>query len=199
MTINTFLTDRYNDIMLMSKRICKGSPEHEDVCHYVIENFIQHKRAQELVDKNEAMKFMSGMIHRSFHSSTSPYHKIYRQSGRVHQLYDKTVNKLNDSAFETEKGWHKRLSDYQNVFHKHDDVYDYESDLNLESAQGIMEDMLSDGVEQWFRVTLFKMWLEESNYSELSRITQIPRTSISQAVQECIAYIKSRVDNGINT
>jgi hypothetical protein len=81
-----------------------------------------------------------------------------------------------------------------------DEQYDIELDLTIEAIQGVMEDMESDTIEQWFRVTLFKMWLKEPNYSELSRITNIPRTSISQAIQECKAYIKNRIDNyGIDT
>ncbi len=158
----------------MAKRICK-SPEAEDVAHYAIEQFMQHKRAQELVDKGQGMLFLSGIIHRSFHSSTSPYHKLYRQSGRVHELFDKTAERIEDEQ------------------------YDIETDLKIESIQGIMEDMEADTIEQWFRVKLFKMWLDQPNYSELSRITQIPRTSISQAVNECKEYIKKRIDNGINT
>ena len=50
--------------------------------------------------------------------------------------------------------------------------------------------MLAEGVDQWFRATLFKMWLQQSNYSELARITRIPRTTISQAVKECREYIQ---------
>ena len=153
----------------MAKRICK-SPEAEDVAHYAIEQFMQHKRAQELVDKGQAMLFLSGIIHRSFHSSTSPYHKLYRQGGKVYRLYSHTLN--NQVA----------------------EDYDIETDLKIESIQGIMEDMESDGIEQWFRVILFKMWLNEPNYSELSRITNIPRTTISQAVNECKEYIKNRIE-----
>ena len=37
----------------MTKRICKGSHESEDVAHYCIQQFMEHKRAQELVEKNE--------------------------------------------------------------------------------------------------------------------------------------------------
>jgi len=173
--LNTWLTNQYAAIVLMSKKICKGSLEHEDVAHYCIEKFMEHKRAEELITKGEAMRFMSGMIHRSFHSSTSPYHKLYRQSGRVHGITDKTEREL-----------------------EVDEPYDIEWDLIIESISGIMEDMKSDGIEQWYRVTLFEMWLKESNYSELSRITKIPRTSISQAVQECKEYIKKRMDNGDN-
>ncbi len=169
------MTEKYNDIIKMSYRICK-SKEAEDVAHYAIEQFMQHKRGQELVDKGQGMLFLSGIIHRSFHSSTSPYHKLYRQGGRVVELYDKTAE--------------MRL----------DEEYDVETDLTIEAIQGILEDMESDTVEQWYRAKLFKMWLDESNYSELSRMTGIPRTSISQAVNECKDYIKTRITNyGINT
>lgn len=172
--MNKFLTERYDDIIKMSWRICK-SPEAEDVAHYAIEQFMTHKRGQELVDKGQGMLFLSGIIHRSFHSGTSPYHKLYRQSGRVHSLHDKTSERLVDEP------------------------YDVEIDLTIEGIQGIMEDMEADTVDQWFRVKLFQMWLDNSNYSDLSRITGIPRTSISQAVNECKDYIKNRIEqNGIN-
>jgi len=176
--MNKFLTDNYDKIIIMAKRICKGSYESEDVAHHAIESFLVHKRAQEIVDANEGMKFLSGIIWRSFHSSTSPYHKLYRQSGKVYALYADTAARLHDTP---------------------DEEYDMEQDLTIESIQGILEDMLSDTVEQWYRATLFNMWLTNPNYSDLSRITDIPRTSISQAVQECKAYIKKRIDNGTNT
>ena len=168
-TLNTFLTDNYDNIILMANRICK-SHEAEDVAHYAIEQFMQHKRGQEIVDKGQGMLFLSGIIHRSFHSGTSPYHKLYRQSGRVHELYDKTAERIVDED------------------------YDIEWDLKIESIQGIMEDMEADTIEQWFRVKLFQMWLAEPNYSKLSRITNIPRTTISQAVKECKDYIKNRIE-----
>ena len=111
------------------------------------------------------MKFLSGMIWRSYFSSTSPYHKLYRQSGRVHELYERTLDKE------------------ANV------EYDLDIDLTIEAIQGLLEEMEAEGVEQWLRATLFKMWIEEPNYSELNRLTSIPRTSISQAVKECRLYI----------
>ena len=172
--MNQFLTDNYDKIILMSKRICKSN-EAEEVAHYAIEQFMNHKRGQELIDKGQAMLFLSGIIHRSYHSSTSPYHKLYREGGRVVELYDRTAEM------------------------RPDELYDIELDLTIEAVQGIMEDMESDTTEQWFRVKLFKMYLDQPNYSELSRITNIPRTSISQAVQECKDYIKRRIDNGNNT
>jgi hypothetical protein len=70
----------------MSKKICRSSQESEEVAHFAIAEFMEHERAQELVDAGRAMNFLSGIIHRSFHSSTSKYHTIYRQKGRMHGL-----------------------------------------------------------------------------------------------------------------
>lgn len=176
MTINTFLTHNYDKIMQMSSRICKCPKDTaNELGHYAIEKFITHKRAEELIDKKQGMLFLSGIIHRSYHSSTSPYHKLYRQSGKVFELYPETAEK------------------------RPDEPYDIELDLTIEAIQGIMEDMEADTIEQFYRVKLFQMWLNEPNYSELSRITGIPRTSISQAVQECKEYIKKRIEDGNNT
>jgi len=43
------------------------------------------------------------------------------------------------------------------------------------------------------------MWVKESNYSQLSRQTGIPRTSISHAVEEARVYIQKQLQiNNIN-
>lgn len=167
--IERFMLDNYDAIMLMSKRICKGSPEYEDVAHYCIMKFLEHKRVEELIDKGEAMRFLSGMIHRSFHSSTSQYHTIYRQKGRVHNSHDIDTN------------------DQSN------DDYNHDIDLAVEAVYGILEEMQAETNELWYRATLFKLWLETPNFSELERRTRIPRTSISQAVGECTQYIKEQL------
>tara|TARA_R100000541_G_scaffold53579_1_gene61732 strand:+ start:261 stop:842 length:582 start_codon:yes stop_codon:yes gene_type:complete len=177
-TLNRFLTDKYEDIVLMSKKICRASREAEEVAHYVISEFIEHERATELVEANRAMNFISGMIHRSFHSSTSKYHTIYRQKNRMHQLLpnDRTILRKQPTLIE-------------------DDGYDYEQDTATEAIQGILEDMEAGTIELWFRATLFKMYAKENNFSELSRQTKIPRTSIAKAVEEAKTYIKQQLKN----
>ena len=55
--------------------------------------------------------------------------------------------------------------------------------------------MKAESIELWFRSTLFEMYLKEPNYSELARQTQIPRTSISKAVDEARDYIKQVLNN----
>ena len=155
----------------MARKICRSSPESEEVAHFAISEFIEHERGQELVDSGRAMNFLSGIIHRSFHSSTSKYHTIYRQKGRMHSLPESHDNRQDT------------------------DIYDFELDVATEAIQGILEDMKAESIELWFRSTLFEMYIKEPNYSELARQTQIPRTSISKAVEEAKAYIKQTLSN----
>ena len=210
----------------MSQRICKSDTDTSiELAHYAIEKFLTHNRAEELINKKQGMLFLSGVIHRSYHSSTSPYHKLYRQKGIVHELYEDkwSLDKRKDSTWDGYGKYAQHRKPLADMFHiwsnSFNDFKDYEAELenqidgslpedfnhsitwstNLESIKGIMEDMESDTVEQWFRVVLFKMWLDQPNYSELERMTHIPRTSISQAVKECREYIKQRIENGNNT
>ena len=168
--MNKFLTERYDDIITMSKKICKSSSESEDVAHFAIESFMYHERGQELVDSGRGMNFLSGIIHRSFHSSTSQYHTLYRQKGRVHALPQDYDNKPDDNT------------------------YDHNIDSMLEAVQGILEDMKVESTAMWYRATLLEQYMEAGNYSEIARRTNIPRTSISIAVEEAKAYIKERLN-----
>ena len=170
-SLNRFLTDKYNDIVLMSKKICRASRESEEVAHYVMAEFMEHERATELVEAGRAMNFLSGMIHRSFHSSISKYHTVYRQKGRMHQMTQKQFNRQDDSE------------------------YNYEQDNATEAIAGILEDMEAGSIETWFRATLFKMYMKESNCSELARQTKIPRTSIAKAIEEARTYIQQQLKN----
>ena len=167
--MNTFISTHYEKIMLMAKKICKGSSEYEDVGHFAIESFMTHERGQELVDTNRGMNFISGIIWRSFNSSTSEYHRIYRQKNRMHPI---TSEEQIESI---------------------DTTYDVELDYFIGCIQGILEDMASDKTELWYRAQLFNMYLETPNYSILSKRTGIPRNSISHAVKEAITYIKAQL------
>ena len=158
----------------MSKKICKSSHEYEDVAHFAIEKFMTHERGQELVDTGRGMNFLSGIMWRSFNSSTSEYYALYRQKNRMHSLTEAQLE------------WP-------------DEPYDHEQDLLVDAMKGILEDMSCDKTDLWYRATLFQMWLHESNFSELSRKTNIPRVSISVAVEEAKQYIREQLKlQGIN-
>lgn len=165
--INSFLEKNYDEIVKMTEKITQDV-NYRDIAHYVIDKFIEHPRAEELIFKDEALRFLSGMIHRNYHSSTSPYHKLYRQKGRVYAT----------TRFQT---------------NKEEEDYDTHTDLRLDAIEGILEDMQAESQHHWFIASLFVMWIETPNFSELERRTKIPRTSISQAVNECREYVQKKL------
>lgn len=165
--------------MLMSKKICKSNSGWEDVAHFCIIKFTEHERAQELIDLNQAMKFISGMIYRSFWSNTSQYYTEYHQKGRVepvHTIYDDAIPEQ--------------------------DEYDYEKDIAIEAILGIIEDMKHTEGEGgnrdkklWEMATYLEQWVETPNFSALERRTDVPRTTISRGVEDAINYIKQVLKN----
>ena len=172
LTTQDFLKTNYEEIMLMSKKICKSNSGWEDVAHFCIIKFQEHERFEELVATNKAMKFLSGMIYRSYWSNTSQYYTEYHQKGRV-----SPVATIYDDAIPQQ------------------DEYDMEKDIAIEGILGVIEDMKTGGIEQWYKATLLEMWAETPNYSELSRRTKIPRTSISKSVEEAMQYVRQQLKN----
>lgn len=188
--MNNFLEKRYNDIILMSKKICKSSPEFEDVAHFAITEFMQHERGQELVDANKAMQFLSGIIHRSFWSSSSQYHTLYRQKGRVHSL-KADRNDMNDNDYfdYTQNKGNRRVNEMQ------DNEYNHDVDAALEAIEAILEEMIIESKEQWYRSVMFQHWIEDPNYSAISKRLNIPRTSVARAVKEARIHIQTTLKN----
>lgn len=167
----------------MSKKICKSNPAWEDVAHFCIIKFTEHERAQELVDTGMAMKFLSGMMYRSYWSQTSQYYKEYCEKGRM--VYN---------------GWSKPENAY--IDDIQDTPYDQSKDDAIEAILGIIEDMKhTDGEggnrdkKLWEIATYLEQWAHAPNFSELSRKTGVPRTTMSQGVREAIGYIKQVLKN----
>ena len=158
----------------MTAKICKCN-EYEELAHHVITEFIDNPKAEQLIlnENNEAMAFISLIVRNQYYSKNSPYHKIYRQSGRVYN--DRHIP-------ETE-----------------DEPYDLSKDFHLEMIEGILEEMELDRGEQWYQASLFRLWIQTGNVSEIHRQTNIPRQSIANAIAECKEHIKKTIkDRGIN-
>lgn len=165
--LTDWLTKNYEEIKTMCQKITRGHSETDDLLHYSILHFMEHSRAEELARLGQAMRFLSGIMWRSFHSSTSAYHTEYRQKGRVYSGDTPEIESTD---------------------------YDYEEDLVVTQIQRIIKAMKESGhTETWYRAKLFELWLANPNYSDLSRELGIPRTSISHAVTEAREWIKQEL------
>lgn len=165
----------------------KGDDLAEELAHYAIEQFITHKRYDEVVDKHDAEPdvghcrgFILSIMRNSWYGGKSEftrYHKAHRAD------IGKRKRNVSDTKF-------NNLLEDQNNFD-----YDYQQDFLIEAIQGILEEMSIDNKKLWYNAKLFQMYLENPNYSALSRETNIPRTSISNAIQEARDYILQELNN----
>lgn len=170
--INDFMETNYKNIISMAKKIIKNK-DYEEVAHHCIENFYTIKNAEELIKKGEAMKYISGMIYNSYHSSSSPFirlHKVYLNGKEIHK---------------------EDIMDYKELLIDNNIEYDYDKDELLNKIESILNE--KHPVQIWYILTLLKLYIDNPNYVTLSKQVNIPRTSISKSIKEAIKYIKTRI------
>jgi len=169
------------NIIEWANNISKGDPLAQELAHYGIEQFMTHKRYPELSQRpGDAKGFIIAIMRNSWWGKKSEFsriHKAHRSDigHRKRAVTDEYMDRLLDQP---------------------EELYDFETDRLIESIQGLLEEMeLDHEGKLWYNSRLFQMWLETPNYSELSRRTDIPRTSISNAVDEAREYILQELKN----
>ena len=180
-----WITESYEDIIQWSRNICKNDPLYEELAHYSIEQLLTHKRYEEILEKHNAdpgyghlRGFILAIMRNSWYGAKSEFSRVHK-AHRADVGHRKRV--ITDEHF-------AKLLDQPDV------PYDEDIDFQTEAIVGILEEMeLHIEEKLWFNSRLFRMWLEDSNYSSLSRKTGIPRTSISNAVEECKEYVRQEM------
>ena len=178
-----WVTQNYKNIIQWSRNMCKNDALYEELAHFAIETLLTSKKYPELLAKhNAAPKFghLRGFLLAIMRNSWWGAKSEFRRVNANHRADIGSRKRI-----VTDDKW-ERLTE-----HIPNEEYDFEIDFLVTAIEGLMEEMELSGVEDglWYRVRLLKMWLDTPNFSELSRITDIPRTSISKAVEEAKAYI----------
>lgn len=176
----------YKQILEWSRNICKGDELYQDLAHYAIETFMLHDRYDEIMERetNEpttghARAFLLSIMRNSWYGAKSEFSRYYK-------------------AHRADIGQRKRNidpDDFENRINSNYHEYNFEQDRLTEAITGILEEMAISDQLLWYNSKLFQMWLDQPNYSEISRQTGIPRTSISKAVEETKNYIKTELKN----
>lgn len=185
-----WIDDNYSNIVKWASNITKSDELTMDLAHYSIEQFMLHPRYNEVMQKHEEEPhkghprgFILAIMRNSWLGPKSEFSRVYKLH-RADIGHRKRV--IDDQDFEA------RINATQHH-------YDYSRDFVIEACEGILEEMEIDTRDLWFKGRLFKLWLETPNFSKLSRETGIPRTSISNAVEEAKQYIKQQLkERGID-
>jgi hypothetical protein len=181
-----WLEQNYDNIIEWAYNITKGDPLAPELAHYAIEQFLTHKRYVEIMDrhseepdKGHPRGFILAIMRNSWlgqKSEFSRYHKLHRADigHRKRNIEPEVFNRLTDTL---------------------DEPYNEEQDHLLEAIEGILEELELDLDIGWYQARLFRMWVDQPNYSKLSRKTDIPRTSIANAVDAAKQHILQELKN----
>lgn len=67
--------------------------------------------------------------------------------------------------------------------------------ITKEQVETILKEMETTSLERRLQAQLFRVWIVERNYSKISRMTDIPRTTVSKYVKDAINYIELKTKN----
>ena len=177
----------YANIVQWAKNMTKSDELSEDLAHYAIETFMTHKRYEEILDKDKldpdyghCRGFILAIMRNSWYGKKSEFSRTYK-------LHRADIGHRKRNL--TEEDFAAKIEQQP----KHE--YDREKDFIIEAIEGILEEMTIDTKDLWYKAKLFKLYLQTPNFSKISRDTGIPRTSISNAVEEAKEYIKQELKN----
>lgn len=176
-----WITDNYQNIIQWARNMCKNDQLTEELAHYAIEKLLTNHRYDEILAKHNLdpdfghlRGFILAIMRNSWYGKKSEFRRVNANHRADIGSRKRVV---------TDDKWERLTEDIPN------EDYDHETDFLVEAIEGLMEEMELDQEGLWYRARLLKLWLATPNFSELSRVTDIPRTSISKAVDEAKAYI----------
>jgi len=183
----SWLDENYTNILQWASNITKSDELSDDLAHYAIEQFLTHHRYEEITAKDlldpsygHCRGFILAIMRNSWYGKKSEFTRYYK----VHRAdIGQRKRNITDEDFEARANNQPKIE------------YDYNKDYIIEAIEGILEEMTIDTKDLWYKAKLFKLWLQTPNFSKLARETGIPRTSISNAVEEAKEYIKQELKN----
>ena len=162
--IEKFITTNYYELLKIAKKITKNHELTHDLLHEVILQLYNKNNIVLQEYSNEQMKYyIVSIIRINWHSKTSPFYYKIR----------------------------KETSRYTNI----DDIYDLADDTQLEFEKQHLFDILEQSWCEldWFRKSLFEMYMTLGSMKKVSKQTRIPVSSISRYLKESKELIKINI------
>jgi RNA polymerase sigma factor (sigma-70 family) len=162
--IERYLTTNYYQLLSIAKKITKNHDLTEDLFHEVIIQLYNKNNIVLQEYSDDQMKYyIVSIIRINWHSKTSPFYYRIR----------------------------KESSKYTNI----DDIYDLADDTQLEYEKQQLFDILEQSWCEldWFRKSLFEMYMTLGSMKKVSKQTRIPISSISRYLKESKELIKTNI------
>jgi RNA polymerase sigma factor (sigma-70 family) len=162
--IERYITTNYYELLNIAKKITKNHELTHDLLHEVIIQLYNKNNIVLQEYSNEQMKYyIVSIIRINWHSKTSPFYYKIR----------------------------KETSRYTNI----DEIYDLADDTQLEFEKQHLFDILEQSWCEldWFRKSLFEMYMTLGSMKKVSKQTRIPVSSISRYLKESKELIKINI------
>jgi len=162
--IERYITTNYYELLTIAKKITKNHELTHDLFHEVILQLYNKSNIVLEEYSNEQMKYyIVSIIRINWHSKTSPFYYKIR----------------------------KETSRYTNI----DEIYDLVDDTQLEFEKQHLFDILEQSWCEldWFRKSLFEMYMTLGSMKKVSKQTRIPVSSISRYLKESKELIKINI------
>ena len=162
--IERYITTNYYQLLSIAKKITKNHELTNDLFHEVIIQLYNKNNIVLQEYSDDQMKYyIVSIIRINWHSQTSPFYYKIR----------------------------KESSKYTNI----DDIYDLVDDTQLEFEKQHLFDILEQSWCEldWFRKSLFEMYMTLGSMKKVSKQTRIPISSISRYLKESKELIKTNI------
>jgi len=162
--IEKFITTNYYQLLSITKKITKNHQLSQDLLHEVILQL--YNKGQIILQEysNDQIKYyIVSVIRINWHSNTSPFYYKIR----------------------------KDSSKYTNI----EEIFDLADDTQLDFEKQQLFDILEQSWcdLDWFRKSLFEMYLTLGSMKKVSKQTRIPLSSISRYLKESKEQIKNTI------
>jgi RNA polymerase sigma factor (sigma-70 family) len=162
--IERYITTNYYQLLSIAKKITKNHELTNDLLHEVIiQLYNKNNIVLQEYSDDQIKYYIVSIIRINWHSQTSPFY--YRMR--------------------------KESSKYTNI----DDIYDLVDDTQLEFEKQHLFDILEQSWCEldWFRKSLFEMYMTLGSMKKVSKQTRIPISSISRYLKESKELIKTNI------
>lgn len=183
--VQSWIEKEYENILQWARNATYNHQSSDDLAHDMIEAFMAHPLAEELVAKGDARYFITRMLLNQARSNTSPFNRNHR----FKMDYDETSPRNDyDSNWGNSRTFQALVGSVED--------YDYETDYRIETIEAICEDIKLETVEGYYCITIFQQLIHQKklNFSKLAKETNIPRSSISRAYHLAIDMIKNKIE-----
>jgi len=161
------MTQNWKQLQQAARNISQNNVLWNDLLQHCVIDFLEKPESQNIIENGYARFYIVRMMMNQWRSVTSPFYKIYRSNDF------KSIDELDNSD------WYYESAE--------------EPDWDIDKVKTILDHMSENRNDAgWYHAKLVELYAETPNYSKLSVVTSISRTSISKSVDRARKEIKQK-------